>query len=428
VIVARDFEDIDRDYGAQAVREALDAARFPGRGFAAEPEVAKTSFAAQPFIYRDPATLERRKFLYGFELKRKQVSAVVAPGAAGKTTLKVGRAICMATGRDLLGHRVWNGPHRCWLWNLEDDMEEVEKAVHAFLKLWGLSPDDLGDRLYINGADSVGASGLKLATEDNFGGFKLQRPVAEALIEELKSLEIDYLDIDPFVSSHAVDENSNQAIDAVAKEWLRIAHEANCAIGLTHHLRKSTAAEYTAQDARGAGAMINAARSVLVLQRMSKEAAMEFRVAECDRKKFFSVYDDKNNKAPSALQAEWYEFASIGLGNADDSGPEDSIGVIKRWQAPDAFGGVSARQLIHIQKLINDQPDKCRKHSKSNAWVGKIVAYVLDRNLDQQGEKQIIEKMILVWLNNGALRSVERRDGRGEVREYVEVGQWAIVE
>lgn len=427
--MARDFEDIDRDYGADAVREALSSARYIGSDFAPVGDDApKQSFTAQPFSWRDPAGIPRRQFLYGFELRRKQISATIAPGASGKTTLKVGRAICMATGRDFLGHRVWNGPHRVWLWNLEDELEECEKTVHAFLKLWSIDPDDLGDRLFINGADSFGANGLKLAVEDNFGGFRLQRPVSEALKEELKRLAIDYLDVDPFVSSHAVDENSNQAIDAVAKEWLSIAHEANCAIGLAHHLRKTTAAEFTANDSRGAGAMINAARSCLVLQRMSKETAQEFRIEECDRKRYFSVYDDKNNKAPPAVQAEWYEFVSIGLGNGDDSGPEDSIGAVQRWQPPDAFGGVTARQLYNVQKLIDQHPHKCRKHSKSTAWVGKIVAHVLDRNLDEHGQKQVIEKMILTWLGNGALKTVERKDDRSEVREFVEVGRWAEVE
>jgi hypothetical protein len=427
VSVARDFEDIERDYGGDAVREALSAAKFVGPEFAPHSDEAqdKRQFTAQPFVWRDPASIPRRQFLYGSELKRRQVSAVVAPGAAGKTTFKIGRAICMATGRDMLGHRVWNGPHRVWLWNLEDDLEEVEKTVHAFMKLWSIDASELGDdRLYINGADSIGANGLKLAVEDNFGGFKLQRPVAEGLIEELKLRGIDYLDVDPFVSSHAVDENSNQAIDAVAKEWLRIAHEANCAIGLAHHLRKTTASEFTAQDARGAGAMINATRSCLVLQRMSRETAQEFRVEECDRKRYFSVYDDKNNKAPPASHAEWYEFVSIGLGNGDDTGPEDSIGAIQRWQAPDAFGGVTANQLLNIQRQIEAMPHKARKHPKSRDWVGKLVAHVLGRNLDEQGEAQIIEKMVRTWCSNGALRSVERADERREIREFVEVGRW----
>lgn len=423
--VSRDFDDEARDYGADAVKAALDAAQWPGPDFAPvgdDPD--RRQFTATPFTWRDPATLPRRQFLYGFELRRKQISAMIAPGASGKTTLKIGRAIAMATGKDLFGHRVWNGPHRVWLWNLEDELEEVEKTVHAFLKLWNIDASELDGRLFIDGADSVGANGLKLAVEDNFGGFKLQRPISEALIEELKRLEVDYLDIDPFVSSHAVDENSNQAIDAVAKEWLRIAHEANCAIGLAHHLRKTRTDEFTAQDARGAGAMINAARSVLVLQRMTRETAQEFRVEECDRKRYFSVYDDKNNKAPPAAKAEWYEFISVGLGNGDDSGPEDSIGAVERWQAPDAFGGVTARQLLHIQRQIEAMPHKARKHPKSRDWVGKIVAHVLGRNLDEQGEAQTIEKMVRTWCSNGALRSVEKQDERREIREFVEVGRW----
>jgi hypothetical protein len=434
VSVARDFDDIERDFGGAAVREALDSARFAGQDFAPidEPEADKRTFTAAPFVYRDPASIPRRQFLYGFELRRRQVSAVVAPGAAGKTTLKIGRAICMATGNDHLGHRVWNGPHRCWLWNLEDDLEEVEKTVHAFLKLWNIDPADLSDRLFINGADSIGSNGLKLATEDNFGGFKIQRPVSEALIEELTRLKIDYLDIDPFVSSHAVDENSNQAIDAVAKEWLRIAHEANpkaggVAVGLAHHLRKTTATEFTAQDARGAGAMINAARSCLVLQRMSPDEALRLQIADCDRKSYFKVYDDKNNKAAAALRPDWYQFMSIGLGNEDvgSKGPEDSMAAIQRWSPPDVFGGVTARQLYQIQCIIEKNPDKARKHSMAKHWVGKIVAHVLDVNLDHRGVPERIKAMIDTWLDTGALRTVDRQNEKREPVPYVEVGRYA---
>lgn len=434
--MARDFEDIDRDYGGEAVREALAGARFVGPGFAPvdEPEAEKRNFTLQPFEWRDPATIPRRQFLYGFELRRKQVSATIAPGAAGKTTLKVGRALCMVTGKDMLGHSVWNGPHRVALWNLEDELEECEKTVHAFMKLWNLSGEDLDGRLFINGSDSVGASGLKLAVEDNYNGFKLQRPVSEALIEEINRLGLDYLDVDPFVSSHAVDENSNQAIDAVAKEWLRVAQTANpdaggCAIGLAHHIRKTTAAEFTASDARGAGAMINAARSCLVLQRMNKDQAELLQIEECDRKRYFSVYDDKNNKAPPALEAEWYEFVSVGLGNADvgSDGPEDSIGAIQRWKVPDVFGGVTAHQLYHIQKIIDEHPEKARKHSAAQHWVGKIVAYVMDLNLDDRGVEARIKKMISTWLASGALKTVDRPEPKKrEVVPYVEVGTWAV--
>jgi len=386
------------------------------------------SLQATPFTYRNPQTIKRRRFLYGFELRRGQLSAVVAPGAAGKTTLKVGRALCMALGRDFLGHRVWDGPHNVWLWNLEDEMEEIEKTIHAFIKLWNIDPDDLAGRLFFDGADSEATKHLKLAVEDGARGTIIQRPVSDALIAELKALRIDYLDVDPFVSSHSVDENSNHAIDLVSKEWVRVAQAANCAISLAHHLRKTTNSEFTANDARGAGAMIAAARSVLVLQRMSKETSQEFRIPECDRRKYFSVFDDKNNKAPAAGNAEWYEFVGVDLENGDETGPSDNIGAVQRWTPPDTIGGVSPGKLLAIQNAIEKSPENCRKHSASNRWVGKLVAYVLDMNVDDPGDKAIIVRMLGNWVAQGALRTVERLDEKRERREFVEVGKWAIVD
>src|SRR3546814_4920231 len=87
----------------------------------------------------------------------------------------------------------------------------------------------------------------------------------------MKDRGIDHLDVDPFVSSHSVEENDNGAIDAVAKEWVSIAQQTRAAVSLTHHVRKPNGSEPSAHDARGASAMVNAARSVLVFQRMRSE-------------------------------------------------------------------------------------------------------------------------------------------------------------
>ncbi|MDP5279922.1 AAA family ATPase [Sphingomonas sp. DG1-23] len=433
MIVARDFEDVEREDGGAAVRAAIAGARhmwpesapFEDERTAGAP----IQFDPLPFTWRDPATIPRRQFLYGFELRRKQASAVIGVGAGGKTTLKVGRALCMVTGKDFFGHRVWNGPHRVWLVNLEDEREEIEKTVHAFMKLWNLSPADLGDRLFMDGIDTGAMAKLKVAVEGERGGFIIQRPIVEATIEALVARRIDYLDVDPFVSCHSVDENNNGAIDAVSKEWVQVAHRADCAVSLAHHVRKPNGSEATAFDARGAVSMINAVRSVLVLQKMSKEVAQELCVRECDRKRYVSVYDDKNNKAPPAAAQDWYEFVSVGLGNGDDTGPEDSIGALQRWQAPNAFGGATARQLYNIQKAIESADlAETRKHSSSKGWAGKIVAYVLDMNVDDPMDRSVIKKRLDTWLASGALRSVMIKDRNHEDREHVEVGRWATLD
>ena len=71
--------------------------------------------------------------------------------------------------------------------------------------------------------------------------------------------------IDPFISSHRVMENDNNAIDAVAKTWTGIADATNTAIDLAHHSRKTGGAEVTVEDGRGAVVLLNAVRSARVL-------------------------------------------------------------------------------------------------------------------------------------------------------------------
>ena len=58
------------------------------------------------FKWRDPATLQRRQFVYGTHYIRKFVSTTLAPGGAGKTSLGIVEALAICTGRPLLGRAV----------------------------------------------------------------------------------------------------------------------------------------------------------------------------------------------------------------------------------------------------------------------------------------------------------------------------------
>ena len=55
------------------------------------------------------------------------------------------------------------------------------------------------------------------------GEVTLLEPVYDEILAQLKVRNIDVLIVDPFVSSHAVTENDNMAIDAVVKAWARVA-------------------------------------------------------------------------------------------------------------------------------------------------------------------------------------------------------------
>ena len=379
---------------------------------------AEIRLAASPYIWRDPASIPKREFLYGYELQRKHVSAVIAPGAAGKTTYKIGRALALVTGKPLLGKTIHGGPKRVWLWNHEDNMEEQTRAIQAACQHWGLTAEDIGDRLFVDSA--MDGAIMKLATPDPLGrGVKLDMAMSNALTDALTTQKVDYLDLDPFVSIHGCDENDNMAIDALAKELGRIATAADCAIGIAHHVAKARATEVDANSARGAVALTAACRSVLALNRMSKEEAQGWNIIGEERRRYFRVYDDKNNRAPPADDSEWFKIESVHLANGDN------IGVVTSWTPPDVFDGVSQRHLHEVQSRVaqkSKEPGGVRADIRANRWIGLIIMDVLELDRSDAGAKQRAKKLFATWLANGAFITEDGKDQKGNDREFVFVG------
>jgi hypothetical protein len=374
--------------------------------------------SATPYVWRDPETIPKRQWLYGHELQRKHVSAVVAPGAGGKTTFKIARALAMVTGRPILGKEIPGGPKRVWLWNLEDDMEELARSIQAACKMWGIGAADIAGRLFVDSA--MDGAALRLATYEVARGLTINEPLVDALVDELKARGIDYLDIDPFISSHSVDENDNGAIDAVVKKWVQVACRADCAISLAHHIRKSNGMEANAESARGAVAMIAACRSVLVLNRMGSEEAEKYKIPGEERRRYFRAYDDKNNRAPPADNSDWFKIESVNLGNGgSDFG--DSVGAVVPWTTPDIFEGVTDWHLYQVQRLVDDKED-VRENSRSPRWIGRLIAEVLDLSPEEKSDRKRISSIFAVWLSNGAFSIDIREDESRRPRKFVVIG------
>jgi hypothetical protein len=249
---------------------------------------ASTQFRPTPFRWRDPATIPRRQFVFGTHLIRGFVALTVAPGGVGKSSLAIGEAISMASGEYLLSVRPGR-PLRAWYVNLEDPREEIERRVAAVCLHFKIDPSSLEDRLFFDGRETE-----VIIAEQARAGFTIAAPVEEALVSALKAGQFDVLILDPFVSTHRVTENDNTAIDAVVKTFGRIAGKANCAIELIHHVRKTGGAEITAEDGRGASALIAAARSVRVLNPVTKDEAVASGVGE-ERRFYFRADIGKAN-------------------------------------------------------------------------------------------------------------------------------------
>lgn len=381
-------------------KEASGRAVACDRCAANDPSIATQVMQISALLYhwRNPKTIPPRPWVFGRWLLRGTVACVVAPGGVGKSTFVSGMAVSCITGRSLLNKKVWERPQKVWLWNLEDDLDELSRTIQATCLYHVVAPSDVAGHLFVDSA--MDGSELCTATEDK-NGLKLLEPVYEAVCAEITRRGIDVLIIDPFVSSHAVEENSNSKIDKVVKAWGRVAKAANCVIVLVHHTSKVGAAEVTANSARGASALTSAARSVLTLNRMNAADAAKYGIPEDDRRRHFAVIDDKHNRAPAERDA-WFQLLSIDLGNGDN------VGVCVPWSPPAAPDVSDLKMVIALQKLVD--VGQYRDNHQAKGWVGEAIAkvYGLDLN-DQYGEIYAIG--IQRKLKQAKLLAVERRRG-----------------
>jgi hypothetical protein len=238
-----------------------------------------------------------------------------------------------------------------------------------------------------------------IATEEKTGT-KIAEPIVDAIIENVRRYEIGLIIVDPFVACHAVSENDNAKLEKVTRAWARIANETNCAIELVHHFRKSNGnGEATADDVRGASAIVGAARSVRILAGMTQEQADQAGVKE--RFRFFSVSFGKANLFPRSESLDWFELASVGLGNGG-AGPDDEIGVVTPWAWPNALDGLHVSDLHKVQDVVGS--GEWAENVQSRDWVGHAVAQALGLNADEAKDKSRIRSLLRTWVANGALK------------------------
>lgn len=375
------------------------------------PEQTAKVLTATPYVWTNPIDIPRRRWLYGRQLIRGFVTVTVAPGGVGKSSLTMVEALAMVTARPLLDKQS-EDRLRVWLWNLEDPADELTRRMQAVCEFFDVSAEDIGDRLFV---DSGRLQGLCIAQSDAKGRTTISKPVVSALADEIKARKIDVLIVDPFVSSHAVSENDNNAIDKVAKLWGRVAEACNCSIHLVHHTRKlGSDAEVTAESSRGGKALTDAARVVRTINRMSADEGKEFGLT--NHRSFFRAYDDKSNMAPPLDLSEWYELRNVVMPNGDH------VGVVARWTPPDAFEGVSLEKLKAVQIALHE--GEFREDIRTDAWAGTVVARVLGIDADSTQGRARIKKLLSKWIETGALRIEFQKDEQRRKRAFVRVGEW----
>lgn len=369
-----------------------------------EPENA-ASLLAEP--------IEPRGWLLATLICRRFVTVLAAFGGAGKTTLLFTWALSLATGRPLIGLHVHHRA-RVLLVTLEDGREELKRRLKAACIHHGVDPAELDGWLFVKALSGEQATLSTIGAN----GAMIDTGAAAEILDVCKRHRIDAAMADPFVKFSGAPENDNQATDFVCRLVSRIAETANVAAVVAHHFRKGVAPAGDIDSARGARALIDAARIALTLLPMSPVEADTFGVSEHERRRYVRMDDGKLNLTP-ADKARWFRLASVQLDNATTQYPRgDNVQTVEPWTPPDTFDGLSTDMCRRIIAAIdagmeNGERYTDRRSRGNTRWAGMVVVRLAGKT-----EKQAAE-VLKTWLRTGVLfaekyhSDEQRKEARG---------------
>lgn len=417
----------------------------------AEAQVAFSQAAAQtraaivgnglaPFDVFDTTAYSPRAFLYGTSVISGFVTVLAAPGGQGKTSVMIADILAMCSGKNLIGEAPVR-PVVVHYHSAEDDLEEAGRRIAGAMKHHGLTPADLGDRLFVTSGRGKGARRIKLARTGAKGPEEVPGAV-DAVVELAKSRNVDVIAFDPLVAMHDLPENDNAAMNFLLDLLRQIADRTGAAIVLLHHTGKAAAQDMDAAGAgavRGASAIVDGSRVTRTLVRMTPKEAGRFGVSDEQRRSFLRIEDAKVNLSPAG-SARWVRLVGVPLGNGASHWPKgDFVGVAEPWTPPTAQSGTDA-DLARVQAAISASPRPPRDHPLSPEWVGWLVARVMgldtggpstpkdDRTNDQAAAVARVRSVVAGWVQNGGL--VERKEKDPDSRKpvgFVYVGKPAIL-
>lgn len=374
-----------------------------------------------PFCWRPPETIPPREWQHANHYIRKFLVLTAGSYGLAKSTLTIVDALSMATGRCLMTGAVLIKPLRVWLYNTEDPRDEVERKVSAVMKFYGVTPEAIGDRLYI---DTSRENRLIVGGTHRID-VSFTAPVPSSvsgLVAGIQRRGVDVLIVDPLVHSHTANENSNDEMAGVMHAWREVAECGNCCVELVHHTRKNNAGDASVEDVRGAASIMGAVRSARLLTVMSASEAGALGIAEEQRR--FHIWVNPTGKPsllPPVSVRQWMRLESVELGNGTRDYPQgDSVGVLRRWEPP------NHRDLMWIEKpehcepcwwaIRRAPPEQRRQAANSDGWIGNLIAPFFDLDLTSPEGKAKARAAVTEWARSGLLVPEDMTDRKGNRR------------
>lgn len=182
--------------------------------------------------------------------------------------------------------------------------------------------------------------------------------------------------------------------------------------------------EIEAEDARGASALVAAARAVRTINRMSPEQAQAAGVSAEDASSYVAVTPGKANLGKLSSRSAWRYIESVGLNNGTGlMRPQDYAGVVTAWEWPDAESAIEAIEPEAFEAIKAQLTGGTHPRNPSKGCAGEVIADVLGMSFDEKSTKAKAERLLKGWLAAGKLVVTNKKDpAQGyRSRDFVDV-------
>ena len=374
-----------------------------------------------------------RPWAYADFLMRQAVTAVAAPPGVGKTTFSFQLGLAFAQDMQLGDWTpVVGGGGKVWLYNNEEPKDELDRRFLASCIEAGSDPELVARRFsYTSGLTEP----FTIGGMDESGSF-FRSPDVDRVKRVIRHNDIKLFIADPLVEFHTAPENNNDLMKAVGGIFREIAVDCDCSVLLFHHTPKSAGSDNSAGEMnslRGGGALVGQARFVYTIFAMSKQDARDYGVKPDERPAFVRWDWAKSNMAPMAGEAMWWRKVGVGLGNEDDTRPQDHVGVLRRVNltlVDEGYDGKTmeerVRSEIEFNKEVVATLVRYSHVSPETACPKSDLVAKVDREALKLPRKAVEDKAAKVFdgmkLEGYEVRVVEQIRGSLTVRKYYVVG------
>lgn len=262
-------------------------------------------------------------------LLRGDVTALLAPGAVGKSLLALQVAVAFALGdAKILGfENVFAGvPQHTMIYNAEDSVDEMALRVHAICRQRQASVDRVRPFLSLTSGKSY-----RFRVSQGRDRPEPNSPEIHRFLEAAAQARPVLAAFDPLVKLHDSPENDNTAMGAVMDTLVRVAEAAHIAALVAHHTPKMGGESHAgnADVGRGARTIIDSTRVAFTLETMTPADAAEHGIAPAQRRRYLRLDNARAGRTIGDEPTVWLRRESVALRATDEVGvlvPADLAG------------------------------------------------------------------------------------------------------